>query len=67
MSSSYIKVHSTLPRTLQDWYQNVAQDVTFWYFRCSQENNIGEIGFLTIFVQPCDENMSVSGMGGGDA
>ena len=62
-----LKVHYTLPRTLRDWYQNVAQDVNFDILDVPKKITLAKFGFLTIFVQPRDENMSVSGMGGGDA
>ena len=55
------------PRTLRDWYQNVAQDVNFDILDVQKKITLAKFGFLTIFVQPRDENRSVSGMGGGDA
>ena len=63
----YIKVHSTLPRTLRDWYQNVPQDVNFDILDVPKKITLAKFGFLTIFVQPRDEKWSISGMGGRDA
>ena len=55
------------PRAFRDWYQNVPQDVNFDILDVPKKITLAKFGFLSIFVQPCDEKMTVSGMGGGDA
>ena len=55
-----------LPRILRDWYQNVPQDVYFDIFDVPKKITLAKFGFLTNFVQPRDEKISISEMGGGD-
>ena len=47
--------------------KNVPQDVNFDMLDVPKKITLAKFGFLSIFVQPRDEKMSVSGMGGGDA
>ena len=54
-----------LPRILRDWYQNVPQDVYFDIFDVPKKITLAKFGFLTNFVQPRDEKMSISEMGVG--
>ena len=52
------------PWALRDWYQNVPQDGNFYNLNVSKKITLAKFGCLRIFVQPRDENMSISGMGG---
>ena len=54
-----------LPSTYQDWYQNVPQDMNFDSFDLPKKITLAKFGFLTNYVQPHDERISISGMGGG--
>ena len=58
-------LHPPPPRALRDWYQNVPQDVNFNILDVSKKITLAKFGFLGIIVQPRDEKMSFSGMGGG--
>ena len=42
-------------------------DVNFDILDVPKKITLAKFGFLSIFVQPPDEKMSVSGMSGGDA
>ena len=62
-----MEVPCSLPRILQDWYQNVPQDVNVDIFDVPKKITLAKFGVLTNLVQPRDERMSVSRNGGGDA
>ena len=53
------------PRALRDLYQNVPQDVNFDILDVPKKITWAKFGFLSIFVKPRAEKMSVSGMGVG--
>ena len=53
------------PSTIRDWYQNVPQDINFDIFDVNKKTTLAKFGFLTNYVQPCNEKKSISGMGVG--
>ena len=54
------------PSTVRDWCQNVPQDINFDIFNVNKKITLAKFGFLANYVQPCNEKISISGMGGGD-
>ena len=53
------------PSTFGDWYQNVPQDISFNIFAVNKKITLAKFGFLTNYVQPRNEKISISGMGVG--
>ena len=53
------------PSTVRDWYQNVPQNMKFHIFDVNKKITLAKFGFLTNYVQPRDEKISISGMGVG--
>ena len=54
------------PSTVQDWYQNVPQDINFDIFDVNKKITLAKFGLLTNYVQPRNEKICIFGMGGGD-
>ena len=48
------------PSTVRDWYQNVPQDINFDIFDVNKKITLAKFGFLTNYVQPCNEKLSIS-------
>ena len=64
-SRRFMVVPCPPPSTVRDWYQNVPQDMKFHIFNVNKKITLAKFGFLTNYVQPRDEKISISGMGVG--
>ena len=53
------------PSTVQDWYQNVPQNMNFHIFDVNKKIKLAKFVFLNNYAQLRDEKISISGMGVG--